>query len=88
MKLHTVLPLTFAALLAFPFTVCAQSTPQAHSKLHGKAANAKIAAVPMYECPICHHKANAALAKKLHYVCPVDNGKLALVKTASLHQAH
>jgi hypothetical protein len=88
MKMHTVLLLTFVAVLALPLTACAQSTPKAHSASPVKSTQAKAVAVPMYECPICHHKANAALAKKLHYVCPMDNGKLALVKTASLQKPH
>lgn len=65
----TIAPLLMLAVMTLPNAALAQHK------------HTKTAAAPMYECPICHHKADAALAKRLHYICPKDNGKLALVKT-------
>jgi hypothetical protein len=84
MKTYSVSVLSLAVLFMLPLVANAQSKPSSgasSSKLHQAKTTTS-----MYECPICHHKASAALAKKLHYVCPMDNGKLALVKTASLHK--
>ena len=79
MKVYPVTLLLLLLVFASPtLTVLAQS----------KTPSVKTKSAPLYECPICHHKANAALAKKLHYICPVDNGKLAPIKTASVRKSH
>jgi hypothetical protein len=77
----TIPPLSTLAVL----TLTVLTLPAAVLAQH---KHTKTAAAPMYECPICHHKADAALAKRLHYICPKDNGRLALVKTANLPHSH